>query len=325
MSAQGNHHIFELRSPRLRSPFLSFDITHDPNTRHTFLALLSRDSLLTVYENEEPESLTSWTALDAITVLSDNEKPKLGEEVSFRVKFDPNLEPSYNAIREGVPRDGLGLVVAGMGTARVWRSRFLEHEVSLGAGRSWEFYMAADLPGHRGLVRDVSWAPGSIRGYDIVATVCKDGLVRVFEVRTPHKDGPAEQENGKGKYAEYPVSQTAPRSSANGGPGSGGPSGIGAELATVRLGSGNRHDGQRLEGQVPHVAKEVARLDAHRGAVWRARFDDDGQMLGTTGDDGKLMLWRRLPSGGWARSGELAMDRSTSPEPRMDVESLPVR
>jgi nucleoporin SEH1 len=33
-------------------------------------------------------------------------------------------------------------------------------------------------------------------------------------------------------------------------------------------------------------------------------------MLGTTGDDGRLLLWRRQPSGEWALNGELALKRS---------------
>lgn len=261
--------------------------------------------MLTVYENEEPESMTSWTQIDQFTVC---DKPARGEETSFKVRFDPNLEPSYAAIREGVPRDSLGLIVAGMNTARIWRTKVISHDVSLGSGSSKEFYLAADLPGHRGLVRDVTWAPGSIRGYDICATACKDGLVRVYEVRTPPKDG---RDVVSTEYSKYPVSQAVvpvPRGSEN--TLRNGPSGISTGLATVRSGpAGNRQqDGQSGAGQVSHIVKEVSRLDAHRGAVWRVDFDDDGQMLGSTGDDGKLMLWRRRPNGAWSQSSVLAMD-----------------
>jgi nucleoporin SEH1 len=262
--------------------------------------------MLTVYENEEPESMTSWAQIDQIKVC---ETPERGEETTFKVRFDPNLEPSYAAIREGVPRESLGVIVAGMKTARIWRTKIISHDVSLGSGSSKEFYLAADLPGHRGLVRDVAWAPGSIRGYDIVATACKDGLVRVFEVRTPPKDG---KEVPNIEYSKYPVTQAvepAPRGSDTAP--KNGPSGISTGLAaTVKSGpTGNRQqDGQSQAGQVVHTVKEVAKLNAHRAAVWRVDFDDDGQMLGSTGDDGKLMLWRRRPNGAWSRSGELALD-----------------
>ena len=72
----------------------------------------------------------------------------------------------------------------------------------------------------------------------------------------------------------------------------------------------NPDGAQVREGEVLHVAKEVSRLEANRNPVWRVEFDADGQLLGSTGDDGKLMLWRREPSGVWSKSSELAMTRT---------------
>lgn len=289
-----------MRSPP-RAPFMSFSVKHNPETRHTFIALVDRAANMRVYENEEPENITSWSPVDEFVVC---DRPLRGEEVSFKVEFDPNLEPSYASIREGVPRDSLGLLVAGMKTVRLWRSKIVSHDVSLGSGSNREFYISADLLGHNGLVRDVSWAPGSIRGYDICATACKDGLVRVFEVRAPTKD---DREVQGTEYAKYPVNKAvAPAQRGHETPRNG-PSGISTGLATVRSGPPER--GQNKEGEVKHEVKEIARLDAHHGAVWRVSFDDDGQMLGSTGDDGKLMLWRRRPNGTWSRSSELTMDR----------------
>ncbi|KAF3354430.1 hypothetical protein VdG1_07509 [Verticillium dahliae VDG1] len=60
-------------------------------------------------------------------------------------------------------------------------------------------------------------------------------------------------------------------------------------------------------GQVAHVVREVAKLDSHRTPVWRVDFDDDGQILGSTGDDGKLVFYRQTPQGAWAKSSELGM------------------
>ena len=304
---KGNRPVFELRSAS-RAPYLSFDIKHNPELRHTFVALVDRDALVTVYENDEPENMNNWNQLDAFNCC---EKPARGEEVSFKVSFDPNLEPAYTAIREGIPRDSLSLIVAGMNTARIWRTRVISHDVSLGSGSSREFYCAADLPGHKSLVRDVAWAAGSIRGYDICATVSKDGLVRVFEVRTPPKDG---QDAADATYGGYPANK-AGNPSRTSVELKTGPSGIGAGLATVRLGpGGNRQAGTAsVAGVVPHVVKEMTKLDGHHGPVWRCQFDDDGQMLGTTGDDGKLLLWRRRPNGQWALNGELAMKREDRP------------
>jgi nucleoporin SEH1 len=60
---------------------------------------------------------------------------------------------------------------------------------------------------------------------------------------------------------------------------------------------------------VLHIATEVSKMPANR-VPWRVGFDHDGQVLGSTGDDGKLVLWRREPSGVWSKSSELAMAMS---------------
>ena len=41
--------------------------------------------------------------------------------------------------------------------------------------------------------------------------------------------------------------------------------------------------------------------------MWKVAFDDDGQLLGSTGDDGKLWLWRRTPDGRWENSSQLGV------------------
>ena len=250
--------------------------------------------------------MENWTELDTVNVC---DKPARGEEVSFKVAFDPNLEPCYNAIRQGVSRDALGIIVASMNRASVWRTKEISHTVSLGSSSTKEFYLAAELKGHRGLVRDVAWAPGNIRGFDVVATACKDGFVRVFQVTTPSKSSREPRSRDFAKIPEHVV-VASQRLVENGG--RAGPSGIGAGLASARSGmSGNRQqDIQGREGEINHAAKEVSRLEANRTPVWRVEFDDDGQLLGSTGDDGKLMLWRREPSGVWSKSSELALNRS---------------
>ena len=53
--------------------------------------------------------------------------------------------------------------------------------------------------------------------------------------------------------------------------------------------------------------RELSRLDSHRTPVWRVGFDDDGQILGSTGDDGRLLCYRQTPDGAWAKSSELIM------------------
>ncbi|KAK1759296.1 hypothetical protein QBC47DRAFT_371524 [Echria macrotheca] len=299
-----------------RSPYRSFSMKHVDDTRHTYLALVSADGTLTVYENESPEDLSDYAQMDALSVCPT--RPARGDETSFRVRFDPNMDVCYAALRAGVPADALGLVVAAMDTVRIYRTRDAER-VSLGvASVGRQFYLAAEIGGHRGLVRDVAWAPGNIRGYDIVATACQDGFVRVFRVDTPlAKEGEGEME---GEVDEEPagwsvgeVRKHQRRSGA--ATAQVGGSGEDERRSAIRAGFDQlRTGGDRRAGggpgaatQARHVVTEISRLDSHRTPVWRVGFDDDGQILGSVGDEGKLLCYRQTPDGTWAKSSQLGM------------------
>ncbi|KAK6596895.1 nuclear pore protein [Botrytis cinerea] len=286
-NSHNNRPVWETRS-HTRAPFLSFSIKHHVENRHTYIALVDRDAQLIIYENEEPENMTAWTELDRVNVC---EKPARGEE-------------------RGVPRDALGLVVASMNKASIWRTKEISHTVSLGSASTKELYLAAELRGHRGLVRDVTWAAGNIRGWDEVATACKDGVVRVFRV-VAGKEG--EGLEGRSSDFEKVPEKIVARSSAqmtieNGAKPA--PSGISAGLAGQRTNRSRQQEAQGRDGAVIHAVKEISRLEADRAPVWKVEFDADGQLLGSTGDDGKLMMWRREPTGLWSRSAELAMNRA---------------
>ncbi|KAK3306569.1 WD40-repeat-containing domain protein [Chaetomium strumarium] len=371
---------FELRNPR--SPYRSFSIKHLDDSHITYLALLSADGSLTVYENERVENLAQFTLLDEFSTInntsiissatatapltttatgattttttatgggtggigaaaaatagtgaggeeSHQRTPRVaarGEETSFRVRFDPNPEVCYTALRAGVPSDALGLVVAVMDSVRVYRTRDMIR-TSLGVAAAWKgFYLAAEVVGaeaegvHRGLVRDVAWAPGNIRGYDIIATACRDGFVRVFRldaVPSSAAPGREDDESGeRGKWAADRVKKHAHRRSGgevnNDGTGTGTARASLMASSAIRAGldqsreSLERRTGN-LPGRIRHVMTEISKLDSHRTPVWRVGFDDDGQILGSVGDEGKLMCYRQRPDGTWAKSSEMAM------------------
>lgn len=256
-----------------------------------------------MFENDQPENLTEYSAVDDFTVC---QRPARGEEVSFRVRFDPNPEPCYTALRAGVPSDSLGLVVAGMDTVRVYRSRDIVTTSYGVQSTQKEFYLAVEIPGHRGLVRDVAWAPGNIRGYDVIATACQDGYARVFRLETPYSDSDGKSWSASALLKPEAAEKEPQRETPSSKDGSSEKhSTLSASLA--KSGSnGDRHwAGQ--PGQVKHVCREITKLDSHRTPIWRVGFDDDGQILGTTGDDGKLLCYRQTPDGAWAKSSELAM------------------
>jgi len=326
----GNSHAnpkaaFETRNSR--SPYRSFSMKHLDDTRHTYLALVSADGGLTVYENEAPEDLADYTQMDELSVCA---RPARGEETAFRVRFDPNPDVCYTALRAGVPADALGLVVAAMDTVRIYRTRDVVG-ASLGVATTGrQFYLAAEVGVHKGLVRDVAWAPGNIRGYDIVATACQDGFVRVFKITTPPGGSEAvgegeETEKSEDRPVGWSVGEIKKHSRRSGG---GAQSTIGDEDAAARKGvtseliqalpkSGIRAGFDQLKtggerrsaapAQVRHIVSEISRLDNHRTPVWRVGFDDDGQILGSVGDEGRLICYRQTPDGSWAKSSELSM------------------
>ncbi|KAI0399532.1 WD40-repeat-containing domain protein [Xylaria palmicola] len=300
--------ISEIRAGRY--PFRSFSVKHDEVTRCTWFALLAADGHLSVYESEEPEMLSEYGRMDDFQACA---RPGRGEETCFRVRFDPNPEPCYAALRAGVPQDALGLVVSGLQTVKVFRTRST-FTTSFGATAGVrEFYLALEIPHHH-LVRDVAWAPGNYRGYDMIATACQDGLVRVFRVDTPYSDA-----DGKTWAAEDIVlsHKTTDAGAASTGAHprrlSQAPSGIRVEID--KSGTHGERTSTGQPGQIEHAVTELSTLDAHQSPVWRVGFDDDGQILGSVGDEGKLMCYRQTPSGAWAKSSELGMmkTRLTAP------------
>lgn len=311
---------------------------HDEATRCTYFALLASDGHLSVHESEEPEAVADYARIDDFQALagpgfssssssagtgttSGPFPARRGEESTcFTVRFDTNPEPCYAALRAGVPTDALGVVVAGADAVRVFRTRDTVASSFGAATRAREFYLAAEIAGHGGLVRDVAWAPGSFRGYDMIATACQDGYVRVFRLDASAPDGGGAKSwstadvTGAGRHDRQQQQQhqqqghnllssrataTAPRSRA--------PSHSGIRAEIDKSGTHGERTATGQPGQVAHTVRELSRLDLHRSPVWRVDFDDDGHILGSVGDDGKLICYRQTPDGSWAKSSELGM------------------
>ncbi|KAI0828416.1 WD domain-containing protein [Hypoxylon sp. FL0890] len=302
--------VSELRSGRY--PYRSFSVKHDEVTRCTYVALLAADGHLTVYEGEEPETLTAgdYAKFDDFQACA---KPNRGEETCFKVRFDPNPEPCYTALRAGVPTDALSLVVSGLTTVKIFRTRDTVTSSFGAATRGREFYLALEIKEHNHLVRDVAWAPGNFRGYDMIATACQDGFVRVFRIDTPFNEDDGKSWSlgdilGNTRGDENPASKSSHlrRQSQV-------PSGIRAEID--KSGTHGERTSTDLPGQIHHTVKVLSKLSTHHSPVWRVGFDDDGQILGSVGDEGRLTCYRQLPNGSWAKSSELGMMKARMTAP----------
>jgi nucleoporin SEH1 len=73
---------------------------------------------------------------------------------------------------------GPQLAVGAMNESYIWRKK--------DGSDTWQ--KCEELFGHRGLVRDISWAPSMGRSYHLIATASKDGHVRIFKLTDPNKD-----------------------------------------------------------------------------------------------------------------------------------------
>lgn len=178
--------IYTIRS-KARVPFVSLDIRNIDNI-YTVLAMIDRQGLLSIYEPTNPDEFKDWTLVDQFNVCSPNPAPGRGEETSFKVRFDPNVTPLPYMNSLTNERKQLSLVVTAMREVKIYHSVSTSHakpdnsDSASGASYRFKFFEATRLPTHPTLVRDVAWAPFNCRGYDRIATACKDGAVRIFDL-----------------------------------------------------------------------------------------------------------------------------------------------
>ncbi len=195
----------------------------------------------------------------------------------------------------GLDPDALSLAVASMNIVKLYRA-------TKSNGKDYKLWLATELTGHGGLVRDVAWADGSLRGSDTIATACKDGYVRIFDVTTPTA---AATPANRGPQPS-PASTDAAVSANNA------PSGIGAGLAGATSGEGAMPRRDEHGCKVKHAWKQVACLDGEHGAVWRVKFArNTGDTLASGADDGMMRFWKKGLGGEWLEFAEI--------EPQVDV------
>lgn len=239
------------------APFMSLDFKNI--MQETWLALITRDGLLTVYEPVDQSSLNEWTPLAEHWVCGNN-PPERQEEVGFKVAFHKEKLPCWTAIMAGLDRKSLGLAVAAMNNVLIFRT-----------DKTKRFWPVAELKGARQIIRDVAWANGSMRGYDILATASKDGAIRLYELSTPRSD--KSSTTGQSSTATMTDTVSSPRPGKQRG---NAPSGIGAGLAGASKGPDPSHDNEQSPGRIRQTVKLVDELTNHHGAVWRVAFSQMG-------------------------------------------------
>lgn len=239
------------------APFMSLDFKNI--MQETWLALITRDGHLSVWEPLDQSSLNEWKIIADHQVC---EPPERHEEAGFKVVFHKEKLPCWTAIMAGLDRKSLSLAVAAMNEVLIFRT-----------DKSKRFFHIVTLQDARQVIRDVAWANGSMRGHDVIATASKDGSIRIYELSTVPAGKPATAASTS--VPAVPESVTSPQI---GRPRANPPSGIGAGLAFASQGPGSNRDTEQTQpGRVKQEAKLVDELTNHHGAVWRLAFSQMGK------------------------------------------------
>lgn len=248
------------QSPHNHVAYVSFDLK---TVKHeVWLVLITRDGLLSLLEPSEPESLSQWKEIDTLFPFGQHSR---GAEPKITLCLQPSERPCYNAVIAGVDTRALSLAVSALNLIKIFRA------IKPDEG-NYHFYEVLEMATTATLINDVSWAPGCIRPYDVIAAACDDGYVRMFELDTPCAavdvlpslipGSRASQGNSRVSSAMNPHSV---------------PSGIGAGLAGVSRASTTTRDASSVS-KVKHEWKEIATLP-HKdySAVLTVRWVSDGQ------------------------------------------------
>ncbi len=294
-----------------RVPFTSFDFrSHDQV--YITLALIDRLGLLSIYEPSDPDSLADWTLLDQFHVCSP--VPNRGDETSFRLCFDQNWTPlAYmNSLSDDDKQ--LGLLVSSLNEVKIYHST-ADADVSPshtgnenGASHRLTFHESFRLPTHPSLIRSIAWAPSNIRGVERLATSCRDGSIRVFEVAlNPTADTfatsspPATQRGEKNIIRPRQTPHSSLTSAITGRP-------------STNTASSSTRPAKSYIFPFVYQIEHVSTFSAH-GDAWTLDWDRQGNTLMTGGNDGVTKLWKKsIPDGKWIVFAEHSVESDEGEE-----------
>ncbi|ORY96672.1 WD40-repeat-containing domain protein [Syncephalastrum racemosum] len=166
-------------------------------------------------------------------------------------------------------RSATAMMVVGLG--KETGARIFRHD-----GHS-RWYPGEFLPGHEQEVHDVSWAPSMARSYQLIATACKDHYVRIY------------------KITELPPSNTPSTSQQRNEPRT--PTSKQPQSLAARY------------GQRPLQVELIAAFNDHHAEVWRVEWNVTGTILSSSGDDGRLRLWRAGYDGQWRQMAAVSANQ----------------
>ncbi|KAL9130716.1 MAG: hypothetical protein Q9175_006953 [Cornicularia normoerica] len=266
--------------------FGSMTIRHD-----LYLSLITHDGLLSLLEPADPELLGSWNVIDNIYPFGQHHR---GTEARFRLTFHQGEGPSTNAIFAGLDPNAISLAVSAIEHIKVYRA------VKSGEPpeSNYLFYEMIEIRTDA-TINEIAWAPGCLRPNDVIAAACNDGTIRIFEVDTPHEVDAWSRPSAVKVYKSNGPQRAFSATLRNA------PSGIGAGLAGMSRSAPPREVMNSLN--IRHEWKQIALLSHDEAPVWKIRWIYDGNYnaLASTGDNGKVHLWKQSLSGDYVDFAEI--------------------
>jgi nucleoporin SEH1 len=196
-------------------------------------ATIAGDAIIRIYDCPETQSLQKWSLIEEISALPPNAPPQHSGESSFALAWCPS--------RFG----GQQLVVAANNLVQLFRPDDRNQWIS-----------AEVIQDDAGLVRCVDWASGGQRGYELIATGSKTGIVRIYKL-TESMEGVIV---GGGGYVSQMVGQF-------------------------------EHQGG--------VSNDVQRV------AWNVI----GTVLSSSGDDGRVRIWKEDHLGKWRQQSVISAEQ----------------
>lgn len=259
-------------------PYMSLDFKNIGS--ETYLAVITRDGHLSVQEPEDHDELSAWQVMWSDYLCK---APTRTQETGFRLSWHKEKIPVWPAVLAGLDRKSLGLAVSVGEVVKIFRT-----------DKERKFYTAATLEGAKDLVRDVHWADGSVRGFDVISTASKDGYVRVYELHTPGAAALPKSTTSQTPAQNGDDTLSPARSQTR--------SGIGAGLAGGA--NGRQDDNAGTPGAIRQETRLTAELKMHT-APWRLSMSPEADLMLSTGDDGTVRIWKKATDGKWLEAAEI--------------------
>ncbi|KAJ8103054.1 WD40-repeat-containing domain protein [Lipomyces tetrasporus] len=258
------------------------------------LACIGTDGVVRVYHAADPSDLRQWhlafeKVVDQDRLLSNGVAAR-DLQGDFAVDWCPS-----GTVRASGLTYGRGVDMADSELPRLDRLTIAERAVEQFVvssmskvivfrkldGGIYEYEPAEELAGHTDIVRDVAWASSAGVGgrYELIATACKDGWVRIFKL-TPQRTGTRTTESRNG---------------------------------TAGTVNGDNENGVG-ENNLSYEVELVDQFDDHKSEVWKVSWNFSGTVLSSSGDDGRVRFWRAAYTGKFIALGVASAEQGSNDE-----------